>query len=95
MYEEGFAMLVRCEWSGLQGRELFVFNTRRMLFGSHRCSTDNVISEGKFPQSAISDALPDVVKNLTEDLYQHFDFFQPPERFFDEEIALMRSGRAV
>jgi hypothetical protein len=93
MYEEGFSMLVRCEWSGLQGRELFAFNPRRMLFDGHRCLTDDVISEGKFTQAAISDVLPEVVKNLTEDLYQHFDFFQPPERFFDEEIALMRSGR--
>lgn len=95
MFEDGFSMLVRCEWSGLQGRELFVFNLRRILFDDHRCSTNAVISEGKFSQGAISDALPDVLKRLTADLYQHFDFFQPPERFFDEEIALMRSGRMV
>lgn len=95
MYEEGFSMIVRCEWSGLQGRELFIFNPRRMLFDGHRCSTDAVISEGKFPQAAISDALPEVVKFLTEDLYQHFDFFQPPGKFFDEEIALMRNGTAT
>lgn len=86
-------MLVRCEWSGLQGRELFVFNPRRMLFDGHRCSTDNVISEGKFTQTQINESLPEVVKGLTEDLYQHFDFFQPSERLFDEEIALMRGGR--
>lgn len=95
MYEDGFSMLVRCEWSGLQDRELFIFNPRRTLFDVHQCSTNDVISEGKFPQAAISDVLPDVVKSLTADLYQHFDFFQPPERFFDEEIALMRSGRMV
>jgi len=93
MYEDGFFMLVRCEWSGLKGRKLFVFNPRRMLVDSYRCSTDNIVSEGKFTQTAITDVLPDVVKSLTENLYQHFDFFQPPERFFDEEIALMRSGR--
>lgn len=95
MYEDGFSMLVRCEWSGLQGRELFVFNPRRMLFDDHRCAADAVVTEGKFPQAAINDVLPDVARQLTADLYQHFDFFQPPEKFFDEEIALMKSGRMV
>lgn len=95
MYEDGFSMLVRCEWSGLHGRELFIFNPRRMLFDGHRCSANDVVTEGKITQAAISDVLPDVVKSLTENLYQHFDFFQPPERFFSEEIALMRSGRSI
>lgn len=95
MYEDGFTMLVRCEWSGLAGRELFVFNPRRMLFGGHRCATNHVVTEDKFPQVAINDLLPDLVQRLTADLYQHFDFFQPPDNFFDEEIALMKSGRLV
>lgn len=95
MYEDGFSVLVRCEWSGLQGRELFIFNPRRILFGGHQCLTDDVVSEGAFTQAAINDLLPDVVKSLTEDLYQHFDFFQPPEKFFDEEIGLMKGGRVA
>lgn len=95
MFEDGFSLLVRCEWSGLSGRELFMFNLRRMLSDEHRCAAANVVTEGSFPQAAITDVLPDVVKRLTADLYQHFDFFQPPEKFFDEEIALMKSGRMV
>lgn len=95
MFEDGFSVLVRCEWSGLKGRELFIFNPRRLLFGGHQSSTDVVISEGKFPQAAIVDALPEVVKSITEDLYQHFNFFQTPDRFFHEEIALMKGGQMV
>lgn len=95
MFDDGFSMLVRCEWFGLQGRELFIFNPRRMLFDGHQCATNDVMTEGSFPQAAITDALPDVVKRLTADLYQYFNFFQPPEKFFDEEIALMKSGRMV
>lgn len=95
MFEDGFSLLVRCEWSGLAGRELFMFNLRRMLSDGHQCAADDVVTEGSFPQAAITDVLPDVVKHLTADLYQHFDFFQPPEKFFDEEIALMKSGRMV
>jgi hypothetical protein len=93
MYEEGFSMLVRCEWSGLQGRELFVFNPRRVVFDGHQCSAEGVISEGAYTQSAITDRLPAVVRELTEGLYEHFDFFQLPEKFCDEEITLMRGGR--
>lgn len=95
MFEDGFTMLVRCEWSGLQGRELFVFNPRRMLFDEHRCAAESVVTEDKLSQGAINDLLPDAVKRLTEDLYQHFDFYQPPEKFFDEEIDLMKRGRMV
>ena len=95
MFEEEFSMLVRCEWAGLQDRMLFSFNSRRILFDEHRCSTSDVVTEGKFTQSAINDMLPDVVRSLTTDLYQHFDFFEPSRKFFDEEIELMRSGRPV
>lgn len=95
MFEEEFSILVRCEWFGLQGRKLFSFNSRRMLFDAHRCSANDVVTEGKFTQLAINDMLPHVVRSLTADLYQHFDFFDPPDNFFDEEIALMRSGRPV
>lgn len=95
MFEDGFAMLVRCEWSGLQGRELFVFNPRRMLFDGHQCGAASVIKEEKFSQSAVTDLLSEAVKRLTEDLYQHFDFFQPPSQFYEEEIDLMKSGKMV
>jgi len=93
MYEDGFTMLVRCQWEGLEGRELFVFNSRRILFDNHRCEALNVITEGRFTQDAIENLLPEVVKKLTNSLYEHFDFFEPPEKFFDEEITLMRTGR--
>jgi len=92
MYEDGFSILVRCEWSGLEGRRLFVFNPRRIISNEYICTTNNVVSEGKFSQAAINDLLPDVVKSLSEDLYQHFDFFQPPDKFYTEEIERMRSG---
>lgn len=95
MFEEGFSLLVRCEWSGLQDRKLLSFNSRRILFDAHRCATNDITTEGKFTQGAINDMLPDVVRSLTMDLYQHFDFFEPPDKFFDEEISLMRSGRPI
>lgn len=93
MFEDGFSMLVRCEWAGLQGRELFAFNPRRVLFGGHHCAEEAVVTEDKFTQQMVTDLLPDAVKRLTEPLYQHFDFFQPPRQLYEEEIDRMRKGQ--
>jgi hypothetical protein len=93
MFEDGFTMLVRCEWTGLKERELFMFNPRRMIFDGHRCKAPSVITEQKLTQDVIENLLPEAVKRLTSPLYEHFDLFQPPQMFFDEEITLMRTGQ--
>jgi hypothetical protein len=95
MYEDEFSLLVRCEWTGLKGRELFVFNNRRILFERHICQEDVVVTEDKIPQAAVTDLLPDAVSRLTSPLYQHFDFFQPPDQFYVEELESMKSGKMV
>lgn len=93
MFDDGFTMLVRCEWTGLKERELFMFNPRRMLFDGHRCKAPSVTTEQKLTQDVIENLLPEAVKRLVSPLYEHFDLFQPPHMFFDEEITLMRTGQ--
>lgn len=93
MFADGFSMLIRCEWHGLQGRELFVFNPRRLLLDGHRCKAVSVVTEAKLTQDAITDLLPDAVMQLTSSLYQHFGFFQPQAQFYEEEIERMKTGR--
>jgi len=93
MFEDGFTMLVRCEWTGLKERELFMFNPRRMLFDGHRCKAPSVTTEQKLTQDVIENLLPEAVKRLTSPLYEHFELFQPPYIFYDEEITLMKTGR--
>lgn len=92
MYEDGFSLRVKCEWTGLNKRELFMFNPRRMIYGAYRCETESVVTQGIFTQNVVTDMLADTVRALTIDLYNHFDFFVPPELFFEEEISLMKSG---
>ena len=92
MYEPSFSISISCEWSGLKNRELFVFNSHRLLFDGHRCKTDKVITEGLYTQEMIVELLPDVVKNLIKPLYQHFDFFTPPDNLYEQEITKMRTG---
>lgn len=64
-----------------------------MLFGGHHCEAEAVVTEDKFTQQMITDLLPETVKRLTAPLYQHFDFFQPPQQFYEEEIDRMRKGQ--
>lgn len=95
MYEDGFSLLVRCEWTGLRDRKLFVFNNRRMFFDGQICHEDKVVTEDKFPQAAVTDLLPEAVERLTSNLYQHFDFFQPSGQLYIEELEYMRTGKMV
>jgi hypothetical protein len=52
-----------------------------------------VTTEQRLTQDVIENLLPEAVKKLTSPLYAHFDFFQPPDKFFDEEITLMKTGQ--
>lgn len=92
MFEDGFSMLVSCEWNGLVGRELFSFNNRLFVPGNYVCKENIVRTEETLPQAAVSDLLPDAVKKLTAPLYQHFGFFQPDDQFYEQELQRLRKG---
>lgn len=93
MFAEGFEVVVDCEWTGLKGRALTVLNGRRFLGGQYRAEQDSVRSSGQFSQAVVRDLLPDVVKSLTAEVYEVFDFFQPPDNFYAEELAEMTKGK--
>ncbi|MBL8481346.1 MAG: hypothetical protein JNJ60_04060 [Rhodocyclaceae bacterium] len=93
MCEDGFGVAVSCQWHGLRDRKLFVHNMRRFLRGNYRSSADYVHTTGQFAVSAIRELLPDVVKSLTSPLYEHFDFFTPPDAFYREELGEMLKNR--
>lgn len=95
MYEDGFSLLVRCEWTGLRDRELFVFNNRRMFPGGRKCHEDKVVIEDKLQQAVVTDLLHEAVKKLTLNLFQHFDFFQPSDQLYIEELDHMRTRKMV
>lgn len=93
MFEPPFDIAVACEWHGLKGRRLFVHNMRRFLAGTYKSEQNDVRTEGQFPVSAIRELLPDVVKSLTRSLYEHFDFFVPPDSMYREELGEMMKNR--
>lgn len=88
-FEPDFELAISCEWHGLKDRKLFVHNMRRFLAGTYKSSQNDIQTTGQFPASAIRDLLPDVVKALTHTLYEHFDFFTPPDSMYKEELGEM------
>lgn len=95
MFEDGYSISMKCEWTGLEGRSLFSFNNRRLIFDGHVCKADRVESQSNFSGGMVQNFLPQIVEGLVSDLYLAFDFFSPPENFYAEEIALLRSRAVV
>jgi len=93
MFEEGFELLVQCEWTGLAGRHLFVHNARRFL-GSGKAAQDMVRTSSRLP-SSVRDILPEAVRALTAPLYERFDFTEIPDFVYAEELNGMLSGKMV
>lgn len=88
LFEEGFEIVVSCAWTGLAGRKLFVHSNRRYI-PHYTTKQDEVQTSGKFPAQAVKDLLPDVVKSLTQPLYEYFELFTPPDSMYAEELAQM------
>lgn len=93
MFEGDFEIVVNCSWTGLQGRRLTVQNRRRFLGGSYICGVDTVTTEAQIALRDVRDLLPETVRSLELRLYEHFDFFAPPEAFFKEELDEMLKNR--
>lgn len=93
MFEPGFEVLVECEWTGLAGRHLFVHNMRRYIPSGYAATEQAVTTRGKFTQQVVRELLPETVKALTHSMYEHFDFFTPPDSFYSEELGEMTKNR--
>jgi hypothetical protein len=69
---------VRCSWHGLENRRLVSVSGRRMVWDDRVSRASEIETMAAVPASQISARLPDVVRELTEPVYQLFDFFTPP-----------------
>lgn len=92
MYEPPYEVLVECEWEGIAGRHLFSINGRRHV-RSYTSAESTVRTTGSFPHNVLRELLPEAVKTLTTPLYEHFEFFVPPDTFFAEELGEMTKNR--
>ncbi|RYF79869.1 MAG: hypothetical protein EOO29_15810 [Comamonadaceae bacterium] len=92
MYEPPYEVLVECEWEGIAGRHLFSLNGRRHV-RSYTSAESTVRTTGSFVNNVLRELLPEAVKALTVPLYEHFEFFVPPDTLFAEELSEMTKNR--
>ena len=83
------------EWTGLDGRRLTAWaSPDRFLPGEYRGRQHEVSTTVEADVPTLADALPEVVRALVEPLYASFDFFQPPDLIYAQEIAKLRDRAA-
>lgn len=80
---------VHCEWTGLKGRTLVDLRGRRLLVDDYRSRSDRYHATITIPTQRISTALPEIVRDIINPLYALFDFFQPPDTIYAEELGRM------
>lgn len=92
--DRSVSVLIRFAWDGLANRVLSNWACpRRVLFHARRCYQNTVTSELLIPASDIIDQLPEAVKEVTNPLYEAFDFFDMPLDVIREELEKMRGKR--
>ncbi len=86
---------VMMRWTGLEGRRLASMAGRSQAMPMHFTATatrDEVVSFVEVTAAEIEAELTGTVRRLVDPLYASFDFFEPPARIYDEELAAMRAG---
>ena len=75
-YEGVEQIAIRCRFSGLAGRSLApIIPFEPLLFGQYNSHTHEVLSTSRVTIQQVRDNLPEVVHNILQPLYEHFDFF--------------------
>ena len=83
------------EWTGLRERRLRSWaSPERMLPGRYLGREEAVANVVEAEVTTLSDTLPEIVRALVEPLYTSFDFFQPPDLMYAQELAKMRARTA-
>jgi hypothetical protein len=91
--EQSASVIFRVTWEGLSGRILRAWaNPRRILRDGGKSRQDSVTSEIIVSADRISTSLPEIIKKITQPLYEIFDFFTPPPKMIEEELSDMRGS---
>lgn len=88
------SVLIRFTWEGLANRVLSNWACpERYLSHARKCYQSAVTSELLISAGDIVDQLPEAVKEVTNPLYEAFDFFDMPLSVIKEELEKMRGRR--
>jgi len=80
-------------WTGIQGRKLSSVTGNRIMRDSRESLQAVVHSRGTFVASTIPDLLPEVTTEITQPLYEVFDFFKPSQALIVGELTNMRRNQ--
>jgi hypothetical protein len=90
-FEAATMLDVRCCWTGLARRQLIDHRDLRYL-NDRFAGSNSAVSSGSWAISELDDLLPEIVKSLTGELYETFDFFVPPSELYTTELSRL-TGR--
>lgn len=82
----------RFQWDGLAGRELFSWNRERSMPTVRTSAQSSVSTVLEMATSEIDADLEALVRESVEPLFAVFDFFQPTESLYEQELKKMRAG---
>jgi hypothetical protein len=77
------------EWEGLAGRKLVSQSNRRRLFSDYTAHDGTYRAELEVAPAEVDVALTSIVARIVTPLLRKFSFFEPPEHFYNEELAQM------
>jgi hypothetical protein len=82
---------ISMHWSGLAERSLRALAERRRVLPSRPHAIQGAVeAHVEVHADAIDDLLPEVVRALVSPLYAAFDFFEPPDDIYRNELAQLR-----
>jgi hypothetical protein len=93
IFGKDLSFLVRCRFTGLEGRILTSIQGNRMMFDERRCVDSEVIVEREITVSQSQDNLVEVLHPLLSPLYERFSFFELSEKLVSEEVGRLTRGR--
>lgn len=79
-------------WTGLRSRHLKALAERRRVSGKYEAAQDEVVGYIQTTPDEIAEDLVGLLRRLTDPLYESFDFFEPPERIFEEVALELQQG---
>jgi hypothetical protein len=88
---DGRTIQFMMRWNGLLGRRLAAISSRdRMMRPTAPTAEDEIVTFIELSPAKIENNLAAGVRKLVAPLYQCFDFFEPPEEIYEDELASMR-----
>jgi hypothetical protein len=86
-------ILIRCRFTGLEGRALVSVTGNRAVFGDDVSQTNDILLQARATPGQVRDNLAEIMLQLLTPLYERFNFVRLPMSLVEEELQRLRQGR--